>query len=136
MTERDPSWTNVDRGRDAEEAAADEYGLDVDRNEWFDLVNPRTGSKYQVKRAESQQGFDAGRFRVFRGPHRSLTASDGQATAWYVFVLYGRYGDERRAIQRRKPSTVTKIVAEMGGWSESGHSEYAAEKKIPVDRVI
>jgi len=133
---RRPDVPNVQAGALAERAVADRWDLEVDRSEWFDLRNPRTGSKYQVKRAESKQGDDDGRFRVFRGPHRSLAASDGQATAWYVFVLYSADGGRVVAMQRRKPSTVTQIVAEMGGWSESGHTAYREEKKIPVSKVV
>ncbi|MCD2199093.1 hypothetical protein LPA44_04160 [Halobacterium sp. KA-4] len=108
------------RGSTATHAVAERYGLEVESRPWYDAVSP-TGTKYEVK-ATSRALADGstGRFRLWEEQHRSLTASDAQGTSWYAFVLLSQSGDVRR-IQRRKPSTVTRLVNERGGWYDAGH---------------
>ncbi|MGB9987305.1 hypothetical protein [Salarchaeum japonicum] len=78
---------------------------------------------------------EAGRFRVRRDQHRSLTVSNAHATAWYIFVLFDE--DENQiTLQRRRPSTVTRLVEERGGWNHAGHAEFEYQHKLPIDTVI
>jgi hypothetical protein len=73
---------------------------------------------------------------VWEQQHRSLTAAEGANMAWYAFVLL----DERDGtlkIQRRKPSTVTRIVNKRGGWNESGHEGMESRQmKLPYSAVL
>jgi hypothetical protein len=125
MAERRPQV----RGSTAQDAVVSEYGLEVDNAEWYDAVDPNTGTKYEVK-----SGLDD--VRLWEDQHRSLVASDRAGTAWYAFVKVDSAGVVR-AIQRRKPATVTRLVNEAGGWVKSGHHRTEKrEKKLPVGRVI
>lgn len=109
------------RGATATRAVAERYNLTVDSAPWYDAVSD-TGTKYEVK-ATSRQLADGstGRYRLWESQHRSLVASDAQATAWYAFVLLTRSG-QVMAIQRRRPSTVTQLVNERGGWYDAEHT--------------
>ena len=76
----------------------------------------------------------SGRFRLWEDQHRSLTASDGQATAWYAFVLLSGTG-EVVDVRRMKPSTVTEIVG--GDWNRADHAERdGRQHKLPADEVF
>lgn len=125
MSSQKPAW------RRAEEWVAEEYDLDHEPGEpgerWYDAINPRTGTKYQVKSAEP-----GGAFRLWSDQHRSLTACEGQKCAWYVFVSSD--GRSRRV----RPSTVTRWVRERGGWVEAGHElrPGAKQHKLDVDDVL
>jgi len=112
---------NSDRGATAAHAVADRYGLEIESTPWYDAIHPETGTKYEVK-ATSRRLDDGstGRFRLWEGQHRSLVASDAQATAWYAFVRLSQSGDVLD-VQRRRPSTVTRLVRERGGWYDAGH---------------
>lgn len=132
-----------DHGEVAEELVAEEYGLSHQPREesWYDVRaydHDDRATKGEVKSTHRQIGQDypaAGRFRVRRGQHRSLTVSDGQGTAWYIFVLLDEV-DGRAILQRRRPSTVTKIVEDRGGWNHAGHEEFDWQHKLPIDTVI
>lgn len=127
----------------AEELAAEEFSLVHRPNEkfWYDVRAPSRASrptKGEVKSAHRRVGEDypaAGRFRVRRDQHRSLTASDAQGTAWYIFVLFDEEAGEV-VVQRRRPSTVRKIVEERGGWNDAGHEEFAYQHKLPIEEVL
>jgi hypothetical protein len=132
--QREASFADV-----AEEIVAEEYGLDglgLDPD-WWDL-RTESGTKYQVKSTSTEIGEKypgSGRFRVWQGQHRSLVASDAVGTAWYAFVLL----DEDRGvlrIQRRRPSTVGRIVRERGGWNRSGHESQGRQHKLPWETVV
>lgn len=122
----------------AEDLVVDEFGLEVDRVDWYDAVHPNTDAKTQTKSTSSTVGQSYpgdGRFRVWEEQHRSLTTSEGQAVAWYAFVLL--HEDEGEIwIRRMKPTTVTQIVRERGGWNASGHSSYDRQHKIPWPEVF
>ena len=125
------SHEDNDRGLRGEDWIAVRDDLDpCPANQWCDLVNPRTGAKHEVKVAAPER-----RFRIWEDNHRSLTASDGQNVAWYHFLVMdsdGRVVDSRRM----KPSTVTRIVRERGGWNTSGHARGSRQHKIPVGEIF
>lgn len=143
IREDDETSDNSDHGEVAEEIVAAAWDLlEHEPNEeyWYD-VRADLGSrstKGEVKSCQRRVGQDypaAGRFRIRRDQHRSLVASDAQATAWYFFVVFD---DETEliTIQRRRPSTVTKIVEERGGWNNSGHREFQYQHKLPIETVV
>ncbi len=125
------SHQDTDRGRFGEDYVRRRDDLEAcPENDWCDLLNPRTGSKHEVKVSLPNR-----RFRIWEDNHRSLTASDGQGTAWYHFVVVtssGNVVDERKA----KPSTITRIVNERGGWNRSGHARGSRQHKIPVGELF
>lgn len=118
----------------AEELVGEWYDVDLARGaEWFDLEHQGSGAKYQVKSTPSTIGGSypgAGRFRLWESQHRSLTASEGQGTAWYCFVLLHE-GEGELWFRRMFPSTVTRRVRERGGWNRSGHKSYERQHKLP-----
>lgn len=143
IREDDDTSDNSDHGEVAEEIVADTWDLlEHTPNEeyWYD-VRADLGSrstKGEVKSAQLHVGQDypaEGRFRIRKDQHDSLVRSDAQATAWYFFVVFDN-SRERIIIQRRRPSTVGRIVDELGGWNRSGHSEFAYEYKMPLDEVV
>lgn len=124
----------------AEELVAEEFDLEhvgVDA-EWFDCRHPDRPTKYEVKSTHEQIGEDypaEGRFRVWKSQTKSLVASDARATAWYAFVLF----DESEGLfylQRRRPSTISRLVRDRGGWNESGHESMGPQHKLPIDEVV
>jgi len=124
----------------AEELVAETYRLEhtPDRADWFDALNPRTGTKYEVKSCLRDVGEDypaAGRFRVRRDQTRSLTASSAHGAAWYCFVLVD-YDAGAIYLQRRKPATVSRIVHEHGGWNRAGHEEFEYQNKLPIKSIL
>lgn len=124
----------------AEELVAEEYDVDhrPDRAEWFDCVNPRTGTKYEVKSCLTEIGEQypaSGRFRLRRDQTRSLLSSDAAGVAWYVFVLID-VDDGRIRFRRAKPSTVSRWVRERGGWNRAGHDDFDQQHKLPWDDVF
>lgn len=127
-------------GELAEELVAEEYGIDHRPNQssWFDCRHPNTGAKTEVKSTSSAIGDKYpgnGRFRLWRSQHRSLTASDANGVAWYVFVLMDE-GNGKIRMRRVKPSTVTQLIADRGGWNKSGHSSFDEQHKLPIDEVF
>lgn len=132
-----------DHGEVAEELAADEFGLlhRAREEEWYDVRaadRESRSTKGEVKSCREEVGEKypaAGRFRLRRDQHRSLTASDGQGTAWYIFVLW-RESTGDVVLQRRRPSTVTQIVADRGGWNRAGHEEFDEQHKLSVEEVL
>lgn len=123
----------------AEELVADEYGLSPFTDaEWYDAVDEDSNTKYEVKSTQETVGdsySNPGRFRLFKGQHRSLTASEGQGMAWYAFVLLAESEGVIR-IQRKKPTTVTKIIRRRGGWNRSGHASKGKQHKVPISEVF
>lgn len=127
-------------GELAEKIVAEEFGLDHRPNQssWFDCRHPNSGAKTEVKSTSSEVGDKYpgnGRFRLWHSQHRSLTASDANGVAWYVFVLM----DEDRGLlrmRRMKPSTVTQIVGDRGGWNKSGHESFNKQHKLPISAVF
>lgn len=124
----------------AEELVAEVFGLAhrPDRAEWYDAVLESTGTKYEVKSCLRDVGEEypaAGRFRVRRDQTRSLTASSSSGAAWYAFVLVD-YDAGAIHIQRRKPTTVSRIVRERGGWNQAGHAEFDEQHKLPIPTVV
>lgn len=119
-------YSNQRQGRFAAEFVADEYDLDYrpDEADWYDCVNPRTGTKYEVKST------DGGRFRLWEDQIRSLRASDARGTAWVAFVLLD--GGNVVDLARKEPATVAKIVAERSGWNRAGHEKREGRQyKLP-----
>jgi hypothetical protein len=122
----------------AELVVAEVYGVEHDPHEWYDCVSS-TGTKIEVKSAHevidgedpSQFVATPGRFRLWRGQHRSLVASNARGTAWYVFVLFDEHGS-LVDLRRMRPSTVGRIIRDTGGWARSGHPK-GMQAKIPVD---
>ena len=119
------------RGLDGEDYVARRFELEeCPENDWCDLVNPRTGTQWEVKVCQPNR-----RFRLWEDNHRSLTASDGQKTAWYYFIVVSKNGNIVDT-QKRKPSTITRIVRERGGWNESGHERGSRQHKLPPSAVM
>ena len=98
--------------------------------EWCDLINPRTGARHEVKVAEPGR-----RFRLWRDNHRSLAASDARGTAWYDFLVVTESGNVLEE-RRMKPSTVTRIVHQRGGWNRSGHERGSEQHKLPTGEIF
>lgn len=123
----------------AEEVVAEEYDVSTFTDaEWYDCVDKDSGTKYEVKSTSSRIGDDypaKGRFRLWKAQHLSLAISEGQNMAWYAFVFLDESTGTLK-IQRRKPTTVTKIVNERGGWYDSGHSSKGKQYKLPVSEVF
>ena len=119
------------RGANSEDYLARRDNLEkCPENDWCDLVNPRTGSKHEVKTC-----LPGKRFRIWQDNHRSLTASDGQGTAWYRFLVVSEGGNVLRET-KMKPSTVTKMIRERGGWNRSGHARGSQQHKLPEKDVF
>lgn len=127
-----------DRSEFAELLVAEIYGLEHvgDKGDWYDAVLKSTMTKYQIKSTavERVKG-SSGRFRLWETDHRSLVASDSSGTAWYVFVLFDGKGGVV-SVRRCKPSTVTRIVEEAGGWNQAGHADKPGRQlKLPHEEV-
>lgn len=124
------------QGAFAEQLVASIHDLEhrPDETDWYDAVNPRTGTKYEVKSTHQELESGApGRFRLWRDQHRSLVASDAAGTAWYTFVLLSSGGDVLD-VQRRRPSTVTRLVE---SWNRAGHGERdGPQYKLPWPQVM
>lgn len=134
-----PTFSNERQGEFATRQVAEEFGLDVENDvaEWYDAVDPSTGTKFECKSTHQQLEDGAtGRFRLWEDQHRSLTsaaAADGQ-TAWYGFVVLDEDNDVKHLV-RRKPSTVTKIVG--GEWNRAEHVERKSRQhKVPWYEAI
>lgn len=132
---------NERQGTFAVEIVADVHDLVVDEAsaEWYDAVDPSTGTKYECKSTHKTLDSGAtGRYRLWYDQHRRLAGRDGQpdATAWYAFVLLDDSGDVVDVV-RRKPSTVTTIVHEAGGaWNRAGHHDRGdGQHKVPWRQV-
>lgn len=124
------------QARFAEEHVARTYDLEhrPDETEWYDCVNPRTSTKVEVKSTHQElESGASGRFRLWQDQHRSLIASDANGVAWYAFVLFAPGGDVVD-VQRRKPSTVSKLV---DGWNRAQHGERdGRQHKLPWTEVF
>lgn len=122
---------DTDRGYNGEQWVKQQYDLErCPDTRWCDLQNPRTGARHEVKVALPNR-----RFRVWKDNHRSLVSSNAAGTAWYDFLVMSRSGritDHRRM----QPTTVSRIVDELGGWNESGHARGSYQKKIPVAAIF
>lgn len=124
----------------AEELVAEEWSLEGlnKKADWWDLRHPTETRKYEVKSTSSTVGdkyAGDGRFRLWESQTRSLIASDAQASAWYVFVLFDEDNGVLR-MQRRRPSTVLEVVQERGGWNQSGHESMGRQHKLPWSEVF
>lgn len=132
-------YENPPIGDLAEDLVAEEYDLSTFNDaDWYDLEDRESGAKYEVKSTNSQIGEEypaKGRFRIWEDNHRSLATSDGQGTAWYVFVLWHER-DGLIKYRRRSPGTVTQIIDERGGWNDSGHERDARQIKLPISSVL
>lgn len=131
---------NEDRGRFAEEAVADYYGVthDPDAAEWYDCINEETGTKYEVKSTvEERSSGRPGRFRLWEDQTISLMGSDRVGTAWVVFVLFDTR-DRIVAMRRFRPLTAANLVRSDGGdWNLAGHAEREGRQhKIAWPEVI
>ena len=119
----------------AETIVAEEFGLsEFNDSEWYDCILKSTGTKYEVKSTSDRIRSGKGRFRLWESQHRSLTAAEGQNMAWYAFVLLDT-SDGVIRIQRMRPSTVTGIIRDRGGWNRSGHSK-GKQHKLPIGAVF
>lgn len=130
-----------DRAKLAELLVAEMYDLEHvgDDGDWYDAIHPTTSTKYQVKSTAVERNVEsASEFRLWEGDHRSLVASaaSGEGTAWYAFVLFGPNGGIV-AVQRRQPSTVTRIVQENDGWRPAGHEDKdGRQSKLEYGKVV
>ncbi len=130
-------------GEVAAEIVAEELSLSArhrpDRADWFDVLDEENGTKAEVKSTWTEIGEEypaGGCFRLWRAQLRSLLASDGQATAWVVFVLFDEDSGEV-LVRRARPSTVWSwIVDDRGGWNRSGHAEWGKQHKLPYSKVF
>ena len=104
------------RGRIAEEHAAEKYGFRREHGDWYDGVGA-SGVRYEVKSGLSS-------VRFFEKPHDTLTSNGG----FYVIVQTTRDGRVRES-KRKRATTVTDIIQAAGGWVESGHSRAAGREK-------
>jgi len=121
----------------AETLVAEEFDLSQFTDaDWYDCVDRDSGVKYEVKSTSDEIRSGPGRFRLWQQQHRSMTTSEGQnSTAWYAFVLLD-LEDGVIKIQRRKPSTVTRILNQRGGWNQSGHESKGRQHKVPIWAVM
>lgn len=125
----------------AESFVVHEYGYQSDNSSesWFDAIHPNTGAKIEVKSTSTKIGKKYpgdGRFRLWENQHKSLVASDRSGVAWYAFVLLDA-DDAVLKIQRRKPSTVTRLVRARGGWNKAGHRDRSGRQhKLPWRAAI
>lgn len=134
-------YDNERQGEWAEEWIAKKDGLEhvPGESEWYDVINPRTNTKHEVKSATREHESGAlGRFRLWEDQHRSLLASDVQNVAWYDFVLLSSSGTvlEHR---RMKPTTVTKLIhrESSSGWNRAGHGDRnSRQHKLPQSAVF
>lgn len=130
---------NERQGEFAAEVVADEFDLDVENGveDWYDAVDPSTGTKYEVKSTHrTLESGASGRFRLWEDQHRSLVAAEGAdgQTAYYGFVVLEENGEVQNVV-RRRPTTVTKIVD--GEWNRADHSEREGRQhKIPWYEVV
>jgi hypothetical protein len=126
-----------DVGPKAEKAVAEQYELEKPQGApgWVDLVNPRTGARYQVK-AASTRFRGVPRVCLWEDQHRALEGYQAHAPAWYAFVKLNVIGSVLH-IKRRRPSTVGQIVREEGGWNQAGHeTRDARQAKVPIERFL
>ena len=138
-----PRHPNREQGDFAEEWVATRFNLAhvAGEAEWYDCRRVSTGTKHEVKSThETISGAhnDAGRgeFRLWADQHRSLLASDASGVAWYDFVLLDA-GGSVLAHQRRKPSTVSQVVADNGGWRPAGHEDRdSLQATVPFPDVM
>jgi len=138
-------FTNQRKGEHVEKKIAAKFDLEHVPNEsdWYDLVNPRTNTKHEVKSTEKRHEIEKGsnrqggkgekgRFRLYESQHRSLVSSDNNNVAWYHFVLLdsnGNINDHRKM----KPTSVTQLVEQ---WSKTSHKEINREYKLPYSKVF
>jgi len=119
----------------AENFAAAQYDLTLTPEaDWHDAIADN-GTKYEVKGAEKEKRSGRqGRFRIWEDNHHSLSVSNGQANAWYVFVVIenGTVLDHRRT----QPQTITRIINDRGGWNRSGHSRGGRQHKLPISELF
>lgn len=134
---------NEHQGEAAGEIVADELGGDHAPEEahWYDVVLP-SGTKVEVKSTHVRlENGSEGRFRLWEDQHTSLTSAEASGSAWYAFVLFGQ-DDELLNIQKRRPSTVTRIVRDIAledgePWSLAEHRQrQSRQKKIPWSGVM
>lgn len=125
----DDLYPNQQRGRTAEKWVAEKFSLEFETDrDWVDLLNPRTEARHGVKSARPDR-----RFRFWEDNHHSLSISGGQKTAWVDLVVLSSGSNPSVLGHRRvKPSTVTDVVNDRGGWNKSGHRRGSRQKKIPV----
>ena len=138
MTQR---RANERQGEAADEIVAKELGGEhvPGEAEWYDVVLP-SGTKVEVKSTHIRlKDGSEGRFRLWEDQHRSLLSADSSGTAWYAFVLFGQ-DDELLSIQRRRPSTVTGAIDDVGEgdpWNLARHCErQSRQKKLPWSEVM
>jgi hypothetical protein len=111
-------------GNDAEQLIARKYDLEPAEPNWCDLTNPRTGARYEVKKAERSR-----EFRFWRDQHRSLQAAGNNVAAYYALVT-----DGGRTYKRVSPVVVRRVIERRDGWNESVHeTRQARQKKVPVE---
>lgn len=132
---------NERQGEAAGEIVAKELGGEHAPNEteWYDVVLP-SGTKVEVKSTHVRlEDGSEGRFRLWEDLHTSLTSAEASGHAWYAFVLFSQ-DDEVLGIQKRRPSTVTSIVDDVGEgdpWNLARHRErQSRQKKIPWSAVM
>jgi hypothetical protein len=132
---RDGMSSSEEQGRWAEQYIAERFDLEhcPDEASWYDCINPRTGTKHEVKSTHVDA---AGEFRLWEDQTRSLIASDAQGTAWFDFVLLDRRGNVLNT-RRMRPSTVNRLVRERGGWYEAGHHDRPGRQhKLPASELF
>lgn len=116
------------RGSTAEEHVVDDLGLERESTSWYDAISS-TGAKYEIKSGREK-------VRIWEDQHRSLTSAAARGVAWYVFVRVDGSG-RVTASQRRRPTTVTRLVNDHGGWVKSGHERTSdREKQLPINDVV
>ena len=124
----------------AEEIVAEVFDLLHRPNEaeWYDCRHPHTDAKTEVKSTIAEIGDAheaAGRFRLRLDQLRSLLSSDAAGVAWIVFVLFD-YDAGVVKLRRVKPSTVSAMVRDRGGWNDAGHQEFDKQHKLPIGEVF
>ena len=139
---------NEDQGMDATFEVAQREGLEPDTEtaDWYDAVDPETGTKYEVKSTvESYSGEYSdgapGRFRLWEDQHISLVNANNSGEARYAFVLYDQPGPDGEVVDVAilEPSEVTELVNEIGDgeWNLSGHRQrQSRQQKVPWTEVF
>jgi hypothetical protein len=114
-----------------ERRVADRYDLELEgrHRSWADATF-QNGTPVEIKAAAYRRSSGAaGRFRVFRDPHRQLVDRDG----WYAFAVYRIRGRGVEVVEQRMRRAVDLEPVE---WYGAGGHRDSEQVKLPTSRVF
>ncbi len=119
------SGTAPEAGARAARAARRKYGLVTESCEWYDLVHPANGYRYQVKacRTETDRG-QPGRWRLWKADHQRMIDHRG----CYIFAVYAPESGRIWKIEKVSTTDVDDLV--RGKWYPSGHHSKGQQYKL------